>query len=228
MRGRRDSEKPEWEQALDALYRSGPERAMVRVSQARLRRRLREPQAEVFYDVIGRSPVGPVYLAAGERGLVAVGLAADERSFVRRLTRSTGTVPVRSPERLRDAHRQLRDYLSGKRASLDLRIDLRGTTPFQRSVLEAARQIPRGTVLSYGDLAVRLRRPHAGRAVGQALAHNPLPILIPCHRVVSQGGELRGYLGDRVGLKARLLALEGVPMRGNRCLALSGRSAGMR
>jgi len=125
---------------------------------------------------------------------------------------------VRSPERLRSARRQMQEYLSGKRTAFHLKMDLSGATPFQRSVLEAARRIARGGVLSYGDLAARVGRPRAGRAVGQALAHNPLPVLIPCHRVVSQHGELRGYLGDRIGLKARLLALERVPMRGSRCL----------
>lgn len=194
---------------LDALHASGPK------------------AAEVFYDVLGRSPLGTVYLAAGKRGLLAVGLATDERSFARRVARASGTAPVRSPEHLRDARRQMQEYLSGKRTSFDLKIDLRGTTPFQRSVLEAVRRIPRGTVLAYGDLASRLRRPHAGRAVGQALARNPLPVLIPCHRVVSQNGELRGYLGDRIGLKAKLLALEGVPMQENRCQMLT-RSGGDR
>jgi methylated-DNA-[protein]-cysteine S-methyltransferase len=121
----------------------------------------------------------------------------------------------------------MQEYLSGKRESFDLALDLRGMTSFQRSVLEAARRIPRGTVLTYGDLAARLGRPNAGRAVGQALAHNPLPVLIPCHRVVSQEGELRGYLGDRIGLKARLLALEGVAVKENRCL-MGGPSGGDR
>jgi O-6-methylguanine DNA methyltransferase len=206
-----------WDQALDALYASGPKLADVQSAQARLRARVRAPEAKVFYDVLGRSPLGPVYLAAGESGLIAVGLATDERSFARRVTRTSGTTPVRSAARLHEARRQMQEYLSGTRTSFDLKIDLRGTTPFQRSVLEAARRIPRGAVLTYGDLAVGLGRPNASRAVGQALAHNPLPVLIPCHRVVSQTGRLRGYLGDRIGLKARLLTLEGVPVQGDHC-----------
>jgi len=222
-----DGKMTEWDQALDVLYASGPKPAEVEAAQARLRARLHAPATEVFYDVLGRSPLGRVYLAAGKRGLVAVGLATDERSFTRRVGRAMGSVPARSPERLRMARRQVQEYLSGKRTSFDLPIDLRGITPFQRSVLEAARRIPRGSVLTYGDLAARLHRPGAGRAVGQALAHNPLPILIPCHRVVSQEGELHGYLGDRIGLKARLLALEGVPVQGSRCLT-HGRAGGDR
>ncbi|MCX6071905.1 MAG: methylated-DNA--[protein]-cysteine S-methyltransferase [Chloroflexi bacterium] len=178
----------------------------------------------MFYDVLSRSPLGVVYLAAGPRGLVAVGLTTDERSFVRRVACAAGKAPVRSAAKLREPRRQMQEYLGGKRESFDLALDLRGATPFQREVLEAVRRIPRGTVLTYGTLAARLGRPNAGRAVGQALAHNPLPVLIPCHRVVSQEGELRGYLGDRIGLKARLLALEGVPMHGNCCLM--GRHSG--
>ena len=207
-----------WDQALDALYASGPRLADVQSAQARLRARLRAPEAKVFYDVLGRSPLGTVYMAAGESGLIAIGLATDERSFARRVTRTSGTTPVRSAARLHEARRQMQEYLSGTRTSFDLKIDLRGTTPFQRSVLEAARRIPRGAVLTYGDLAVGLGRPNASRAVGQALANNPLPVLIPCHRVVSQTGRLRGYLGDRIGLKAKLLALEGVALSGTRYL----------
>jgi methylated-DNA-[protein]-cysteine S-methyltransferase len=194
---------------------------MSRRTDHKVRKRGRASEAagaRVFYDVVPRSPIGQVYLASGRRGLVAVGLVTDERSFTRRVTRAAGAVPVRSPERMRVACRQMREYLSGKRASLNLAIDLNSATPFQRSVLEAVRRIPRGTVLTYGDLAARLHRPNAGRAVGQALARNPLPVVIPCHRVVSQDGGLRGYLGDRIGLKAKLLALDGVPVRGTRCV----------
>jgi methylated-DNA-[protein]-cysteine S-methyltransferase len=204
--------------ALVTTNAPGRKRGSLRTARASSHSRAHEETDSVFYDVLRRSPLGPVYLAAGPRGLVAVGLATDERSFVRRGGRAVGKAPVRSADELREARRQMQEYLSGKRESFDLALDLRGMTSFQRSVLEAARRIPRGTVLTYGDLAARLGRPNAGRAVGQALAHNPLPVLIPCHRVVSQEGELRGYLGERISLKARLLTLEGVPVEGSRCL----------
>jgi methylated-DNA-[protein]-cysteine S-methyltransferase len=203
--------------ALNAANDPGQERRNLRMVHANLHPSVRTETGGVFYDVLRPSPLGTVYLAAGPRGLVAVGLATDERNFVRGVARGVGKAPVRSADELREARRQVQGYLSGKRESFDLALDLRGATPFQRSVLLAARRIPRGRVLTYGELATRLHRPHAGRAVGQALAHNPLPVLIPCHRVVSQGGELRGYLGDRIGLKARLLTLEGVPVQGDHC-----------
>jgi methylated-DNA-[protein]-cysteine S-methyltransferase len=194
---------------------------MNRTGEGRRRKRGRASEGAgsgVFYDVVPKSPIGRIYLAAGRHGLVVVGLATDEQSFARRVKRVAGVVPVRSSDRLRVARRQIREYLSGRRRSLDLAIDLGAAAPFQRAVLEAARRIPRGTVLTYGDLAARLHRPKAGRAVGQALAHNPLPVVIPCHRVVSGDGGLRGYLGDRIGLKAKLLALEGVLVQGGRCV----------
>ena len=210
-------------QAVDAVYAAGPEARAVAAAQRRLRAALRQQSPQVYYDVLPRSPLGAVYLAAGRDGLLAVGLATDEPGFVRAVARRTGSMPVRSAERLRHARQQVDEYLRGKRSVLQIEVDLSYVTPFQRAVLEAARRIPRGTVTTYGEMAARLRRPRAGRAVGQALAHNPVPILVPCHRVVSAGGELRGYLGDRVGLKARLLKLEGVPMLGDRC-QIAGRS----
>jgi len=210
-------------QAVDALYAAGPSGTTVAAAQSRLRAALRAQAPQVYYDVLPRSTLGAVYLAAGPDGLLAVGLATNEPGFVRRVARRTGAMPVRSTERLRHARQQVDEYLRGKRSAMQIDVDLSQVTPFQRAVLEAARRIPRGTVITYGEMAARLRRPRAGRAVGQALAHNPVPILVPCHRVVSSGGELRGYLGDRIGLKARLLKLEGVPMLGNRC-RIAGRS----
>jgi methylated-DNA-[protein]-cysteine S-methyltransferase len=204
--------------ANSARDRSGKKQDSTRMTRGRMRAGDVARSSEVFYDKLDSSPLGTVYLAAGRRGLVAVGLATDERSFVRRVARASGQTPIRSATNLREAKRQMGEYLSGKRISFSLPVDLRGATPFQRAVLDATRRIRRGKVLTYGGLATRLHRPHAGRAVGQALAHNPLPVLIPCHRVVSREGELRGYLGDRIGLKAKLLALEGVPVKGNRCL----------
>jgi methylated-DNA-[protein]-cysteine S-methyltransferase len=213
--------------ALATKNAPGRKRGSLRTARPNSHSRAHEETDNVFYDVLSRSPLGPVYLAAGPRGLMAVGLATNEHNFVGRVGRAVGAAPVRSADELREARRQMQEYLSGKRESFDLVLDLRGATPFQRSVLLAVRRIPRGRVLTYGELATRLHRPHAGRAVGQVLAHNPLPVLIPCHRVVSQEGELRGYLGDRIGLKARLLALEGVAVKENRCL-MGGPSGGDR
>jgi len=209
--------------AVDSVLGPGPDEALTAAARARLTAVLHEQAAPLYYDVLPDSLLGTVYLAAGARGLVAVGLATDETRFVRRIAKQHGRRPVRSPLHLQEARRQVQAYLRGERRALQVEVDLSSVTPFQRAVLEAARRIPRGSVVSYGEVARRLQRPRAGRAVGQALAHNPVPILIPCHRVVSSGGRLQGYLGDRTGLKAKLLKLEGVPMAGDRIAVGGGR-----
>jgi O-6-methylguanine DNA methyltransferase len=98
------------------------------------------------------------------------------------------------------------------RTRLDWPLDFRGArSPFERAVLEATAAVPYGAVASYTGIAGQLGKPAAVRAVAQALRHNPLPIVVPCHRIVGSRGELVGYAGNRVGLKERLLGLEGVP-----------------
>ena len=113
---------------------------------------------------------------------------------------------------LRVARTQLLEYLSGARRSFDLPLDPAGTD-FQRSVWEALRAIPYGQTRTYGEMAAAVGRPRALRAVGQANHVNPLPIFIPCHRVVGKGGALTGYAGG-LDLKRALLALES----GKECL----------
>ena len=88
-------------------------------------------------------------------------------------------------------------------------IDLRGMTEFQHRVLDAASEIPFGRVESYGDIARRIQRPGASRAVGNALGRNPLPIVVPCHRVVTSGGQLGGYTGG-LDIKRALMHIEGI------------------
>lgn len=113
---------------------------------------------------------------------------------------------------LRAARTQLLEYLSGARRSFDLPLDPAGTD-FQRSVWEALRAIPYGQTRTYGEIAAAVGRPRAVRAVGQANHVNPLPIFIPCHRVVGKNGALTGYAGG-LDLKSALLALES----GKECL----------
>ena len=102
---------------------------------------------------------------------------------------------------------QLAEYFTGGRERFDIPLDLHGT-PFQVKVWQALLRIPYGKLRTYGDLARTIRQPTATRAVGQAAGHNPLPILVPCHRLVGKGGSLVGFAGG-VTTKARLLRLEG-------------------
>ncbi len=108
----------------------------------------------------------------------------------------------------RDAVAQLFEYFSGSRRQFDLPLDLRGTA-FQLAVWEKLLGVPYGETISYGELALEIGKPTAARAVGAAVGANPIPIIVPCHRVIGKTGELVGF-GGGLDLKRRLLALEGV------------------
>lgn len=124
--------------------------------------------------------------------------------------------PDRLPETLRRAVGQLREYFAGERTDFDLPLDLSGVaTAFQRQVYERLLEVPYGRVTSYGALAEAVGGPELSRAVGQAVGANPIPIVIPCHRVVGADGRLTGYSGG-LAVKIALLRLEGVDVDGNR------------
>lgn len=108
---------------------------------------------------------------------------------------------------LRKFVRQATRFFAGARVRFDLPLDLSGLTAFQRQALLAAREVPPGCTASYRDVARRAGRPNAYRAVGNAMAHNPLPLVIPCHRIIAADGSLGGFGGD-LRLKERLLELE--------------------
>lgn len=115
---------------------------------------------------------------------------------------------VESVEVFGDLPSRLVRYLDGERGMFNDSLDLSDLTGFQRAVLEAARAIPYGEVMSYGWLAQQVGKPKAARAVGQALARNPVPIVVPCHRVVGGDGSLTGFSGG-LKMKRRLLEIEG-------------------
>jgi methylated-DNA-[protein]-cysteine S-methyltransferase len=123
--------------------------------------------------------------------------------------RFPGRPVVRDGERLVEAERELREYFAGERSSFDLPVDLSSLSPFDRRVLEVAfRTIRFGEVVPYAELAKRIGKPKAARAVGGALGRNPVAIVVPCHRVVRSDGSLGGY-GGGVRYKERLLEIEG-------------------
>lgn len=124
--------------------------------------------------------------------------------------------PEQHPEILRRAVDQLREYFEGARRDFDLPLDLgMVATDFQRSVYERLLDVDYGTVTSYGALAQALGGPELSRAVGQAVGANPIPIVIPCHRVVGAGGRLTGF-GGGLPAKIALLRLEGIDVDGDR------------
>lgn len=120
-----------------------------------------------------------------------------------------GDEPVNAPtnDLLDEAYNQLKRYFDGALRQFDIELDIRSATSFQRDVLEALRAVPYGATISYGQLAARAGRTGAARAVGQAVGRNPLPVFIPCHRVVSASGGIGGYLGG-LAIKEGLLKLE--------------------
>jgi methylated-DNA-[protein]-cysteine S-methyltransferase len=145
----------------------------------------------------------------------------SEAAASSRLARLGGADVVENAGEVESFHRDLVDYLEGRRTHLDWPLDLRWVrSAFQRRVLEATGRLPYGAVTSYGHIARDIGAPAATRAVAQALRWNPVPIAIPCHRVIGSTGGLTGYSGNKIGLKQRLLALEGVPIQGRHTLRI--------
>jgi methylated-DNA-[protein]-cysteine S-methyltransferase len=184
---------------------------------SRLRRELAErARAAGLIDVAFErhdSPLGTLVLGATAKGLVRVGLPAEGEDAV--LEELAGRI---SPRVLRAARapvtrarRQLDEYFAGRRRRFEVPLDWQLTAGFRREVLRATARIPYGRTLSYREVAARAGSPRAFRAAGSALAANPLPILVPCHRVLPAGGGLGGYRGGPEA-KARLLALEANPV----------------
>ena len=148
--------------------------------------------ARLYYD----SPIGLIEIEGTDAGVSAIRFA-DERS------ESTDTVPTV----LFACKHQLDEYFKGLRTQFDIKLDLSSATAFYREVWRLVRSIPHGHTRSYSDIAVTIGRPNATRAVGQANGHNPIPIVIPCHRVIGKNGRLTGYAYG-LGIKRALLALE--------------------
>ena len=152
------------------------------------------------------SPLGPMTLAATEAGLAGAWFEG-QRHLPPELERwpEQPTHPL-----LQRAAAQLDAYFAGRQSSFDLPLDLSGGTAFQQSVWRALLAIPSGQTTSYGAIAQGIGKPAAVRAVGAAVGRNPLSVIVPCHRVLGQGGSLTGYAGG-LARKTALLQLEGAP-----------------
>ncbi|MFF4214199.1 methylated-DNA--[protein]-cysteine S-methyltransferase [Streptomyces sp. NPDC001796] len=159
--------------------------------------------------------IGPLLLAATREGLVNVVFHASDAvrdKALERLASRLGTEPVEDPRSplLAEAVRQVTAYFAGRLHDFALPLDWSLITGFNRQVLrELASGVPYGTVVGYGDLAGRVGQPGAAQAVGVAMGSNPLPVVVPCHRVVESGGGIGGF-GGGLETKRKLLALEGV------------------
>jgi len=141
---------------------------------------------------IGISPAGWLGVVAGPDGLLEILLAPSEDDVRARLARYAPPLQEGRDGVCGEALEQLESFLSGARLHFDLPLDLGGQSPFARAVLTALLQVPVGSTVSYGELARRAGHPGAARAVGRVMAGNPLPLVIPCHRVVGASGHLTG------------------------------------
>lgn len=169
----------------------------------------REGLIDVAYASV-ESPLGLLVAAVTRRGLVRLAYH-DERldALLEDLAGRISPRIVEDPPRLDDVRRQLDEYFEGRRRRFDLTIDWALTRGFGRRVLRATARIPYGAVASYREVAERAGNPRAARAAGGALGANPIPIVVPCHRVVRTGGDLGGYTGG-IERKELLLGVEGV------------------
>lgn len=193
-------------QALKQTIGTPPDAALARSSE-RFRDWFAQTAPLIQWDVMD-SPLGPLYFAVTDVGLCNLDFGISLETFLNKLDPLVRTQQNRTA--LAPFVQQLQEYFTGDRTAFDVPLDLHAQSPFRQSVLGTARKIPSGTVWTYGQVALALGKPKASRAVGQALGHNPIPIIIPCHRVVASNGNLGGYSGGG-GLKSKqaLLSLEG-------------------
>jgi methylated-DNA-[protein]-cysteine S-methyltransferase len=197
-----------------ALRRGAPAAGAGSDPAAEAARRVAERAAEQnLADVVyapADSPFGELLVAATRRGVLRVAFPEEDvDSVLDRISRRLSPRIVEAPARLDSARRELDEYFSGRRQSFDVALDwsLVGG-PFGRKVLRVTSEIPYGGVLSYGEVATDAGSPRGSRAAGNALGSNPIPIIVPCHRVLHAGGGLGGY-GGGVDRKRWLLELEG-------------------
>jgi methylated-DNA-[protein]-cysteine S-methyltransferase len=174
-----------------------------------LDRRFREAATEaglvdVSFDVAD-TQIGPLLLAVTERGLCRISFDPEPDRETETLARTFGVRVLRAPRELDLVRRELDEYFEGRRRDFDLPLDLRGREGFSRDILERLAKVPYGEVTTYKSLAVEAGNPRAARAVGTIMNRNPIPIVLPCHRVVGSNGSLVGYGG---GLERKRLLLD--------------------
>jgi methylated-DNA-[protein]-cysteine S-methyltransferase len=153
----------------------------------------------LYYDIVD-SFLGPILLVQSGPGIREIHFLKKDQ------TNLSDSLGKRSPSLLKPARVEILDYLKGRRTSFSLQAETQGS-PFQKKVWEALKTIPYGATRSYQEIAVQIGNPKAARAVGLACRRNPLPIIIPCHRVIGKNGDLTGYAGG-LRIKEKLLTLE--------------------
>ena len=205
---------PKTDDAIGRALRAGPgpKRAEAAAAAAAGERLLARIASEELADVAYRpvdSPFGTLHAAVTSRGLVRLAFPEElEAAMVEELSRRISPRVVRSLQPLEELERELDEYFSGRRRSFSLKLDWRLIGPFATRVLTRTSEIPYGGHSTYGEIAAEAGSPRGARAAGNALGSNPIPIVIPCHRVLHAGGGLGGY-GGGLDRKRFLLQLEG-------------------
>jgi methylated-DNA-[protein]-cysteine S-methyltransferase len=171
-------------------------------------------EPDVAYAIVD-TPVGKVVAAGTRRGLACLSYLdyhGNIDNVVERLSAGLSPRILEAPARLDEVRRELDEYFEGRRHDFDLKVDLSLIrTPFAKRLLQATARIPFGETRTYRDMATAAGNPLAVRAAGNALGHNPIPIVVPCHRVLRTGGSIGGYTGG-LDRKVRLLATEGIEL----------------
>lgn len=178
-----------------------------------LDRRFRERAAaegllDVAYDLVD-TPLGDLLVAVTDRGVCRIEFDAEPDRDLEPLARDFGLRVLRAPKAVDESRRELSEYFEGSRTRFELPLDLRVAAEFRLRVMNELARVPYGSVTTYGALAAKAGRPAAARAVGTIMNRNPVPIVLPCHRVVGASGSLVGY-GGGLQRKEQLLRLEGV------------------
>jgi methylated-DNA-[protein]-cysteine S-methyltransferase len=178
-----------------------------------LDRRFRERAAaegllDVAYDLVD-TPLGDLLVAVTDRGVCRIEFDPEPDRDLEPLARDFGLRVLRAPKAVDESRRELNEYFQGSRTRFELPLDLRVAAEFRLRVMNELARVPYGSVTTYGALAAKAGRPAAARAVGTIMNRNPVPIVLPCHRVVGASGSLVGY-GGGLERKEQLLRLEGV------------------
>jgi methylated-DNA-[protein]-cysteine S-methyltransferase len=163
---------------------------------------------DVAFDVLPDTPIGPLLVGVTDRGVCRISFDAEPEHHLDLLARQFGPRVLRSSKPVDRVRRELDEYFAGRRQQFEVEPDIRFVPEYHRIVLGELARVEYGTTTTYGALATLTGNPRAARAVGTVMHRNPIPIVLPCHRVVGASGSLTGYAGG-LHLKEQLLRLEG-------------------